>query len=121
MSIAARDLSLLDRVARGGRFLFPDSRSYDLDHRRMISCLSMYHKFYFSGDLSVSSLIPGPLLLARATRFAERQHDYAVAIPQCHTSQFQRCFILFTSQLWNSLPEEVIQIGISKVGLKYIF
>ena len=114
MSAAARDLSLLDRVARGGRFLFPDSRSYDLDHRRMISGLSMYHKFFFSGDLPISSLIPDPLLLARATRFAERQHDYAVAIPHCHTSQFQRCFVPFTSQLWNSLPGEIIQLESQK-------
>ena len=114
MSAAARDLSLLDRVARGGRFLFPDSRSYDLDHRRLISCLSMYHKFFFSGDLPVSSLIPDPLLLARATRFAERQHDYAVAIPHCHTSQFQRCFVPFTSQLWNNLPGEIIQLESQK-------
>ena len=110
MSAAARDLSLLDRVARGGRFLFPNGRSYDLDHRRMISCLSMFHKFYFNGDLPLSSLIPDPLLPPRATRYAERQHDYAVAIPHCHTSQFQRCFVPFTSGLWNGLPEEVLQL-----------
>ena len=31
ISAAALDLSLLDRVACGGRFLFPNSGSYDLD------------------------------------------------------------------------------------------
>ena len=108
ISAAARDLSLLDKVARGGRFLFPNSCSYDLDHRRMISCLSMFHKFYFNRDLPLSSLTSDPLLLPRATRFAAQQHEYAVVIPHCHTSQFQRCFIPSTSMLWNGLPEEVI-------------
>ena len=58
MSAAARDLSLLDRITRGGRFLFPNCGSYDLDHQRIISCLSMFHKFYFNRELPLSSLIP---------------------------------------------------------------
>ena len=38
MSASARDLSLLDRVANGGRFLFfPDSGKYELADRLMIS------------------------------------------------------------------------------------
>ena len=109
MSAAARDLSLLDKVVRGGRFLFPDSKNYDLDHRRMISCLSVFHKLYFNRDLPLSSIIPDPLHLPRTTRFAEHQHEYAVAVPHCRTSQFQRCFIPSTCKLWNSLPDEVMQ------------
>ena len=109
MSASARDLSLLDRVARGGRFLFPDSASYDLAHRRMISCLSLFHKFYFNRELPLSFLIPEPLPLARATRFAERQHQYALCIPHCRTSQFQRTFLPSTVKLWNDLPAEVLQ------------
>ena len=109
MSASARDLSLLDRVARGGRFLFPDSASYDLAHRRIISCLSLFHKFYFNRELPLSFLIPEPLSLARATRFAERQHQYALCIPHCRTSQFQRTFLLCTVKLWNDLPSEVLQ------------
>ena len=110
MSAAARDLSLLDRVVRGGRFLFPNSRSYDLDHRRIISCLSMFHKLYFNRELYLSSLVPEPLLLPRATRFAERQHEYAVEIPHCRTSQFERCFVPWTSKLWNGLAGEVMHV-----------
>ena len=109
MSASARDLSLLDRVARGGRFLFPDGASYDLDHRRMISCLSMFHKYYFNGELPLSSLIPDPLPLVRSTRFAERQHPHALCIPRCRTSQFQRCFLPRTVKQWNDLPAGVMQ------------
>ena len=114
MSAAARDLALLDRVVRGGRFLFPNSGSYDLDHRRMISCLSMFHKLYFSRELSLSTIIPEPLRVPRATRFAEQQHQYAVNVPRCHTSQFQRCFIPHTAKLWNGLPGDVIEAGLQK-------
>ena len=110
MSAAARDLSLLDRVARGGRFLFPNSVSYDLDHRRMVSCLSIFHKLYFNSELSLSSLIPEPLLLPRATRFAEQQHQYAVGVPRCRTNQFQRSFIPNTVGLWNDLPEGILEL-----------
>ena len=114
MSASARDLSLLDRVVRGGRFLFPNSISYDLDHRRMVSCLSLFHKLYFNRDLSHSQLIPDPLYLPRATRFAEQQHQYAVDVPRCRTSQFQRSFIPHTVGLWNSLPEDVVQLELQK-------
>ena len=110
MSAAAKDLSLLYIVVRGGRFLFPNSRNYDLDHRRVISCLSVFHKLYFNRDLPLSSIIPDPLQLPRATRFAEHQHEYAVALPRCRTSQFQRCFIPNTCKLWNHLPDEVMQV-----------
>ncbi|MEO1808644.1 MAG: reverse transcriptase family protein, partial [Bacteroidota bacterium] len=109
ISASARDLSLLDRVARGGRFLFPDGAGYDLDHRRMISCLSMFHKYYFSGELPLSSLIPDPLPLVRSTRFAERQHPHALCIPLCRTSQFKRCFLPRTVKQWNELPAGVMQ------------
>ena len=109
MSAAARDLLLLDKVVRGGRFLFSDSRNYDLDHRRMVSCLSVFHKLYFNWDLPLSSIIPDPLQLPRTTRFAEHQHEYAGAIPRCRTSQFQRSFIPYTCKLWNYLPDEVMQ------------
>ena len=70
--------------------MFPDSGSYDLAHRRMISCLSLFHKFYLNRDLPLSFLIPDDLPLVRATRFAERQHQYALCIPRCRTSQFKR-------------------------------
>ena len=109
MSASARGLSLLDRVARGGRFLFPDNCSYDLAHRRVVSCLSIFHKFYFNRELPLSYLVPESLPLPRATRFAERQHQYSVQIPRCRTSQFQRTFLPKTVQLWNDLPADVFQ------------
>ena len=109
MSASARDLSLLDRVARGGRFLFPNSGSYDLDHRRMISCLSIFHKLYFNRELPLSFLVPEPLSLPRATRFADRQHQYALSNPRCRTSQFLRSFLPSTVKRWNDLPAEVMQ------------
>ena len=108
MSAATRDLQLLDKVARGGRFLFPNCDNYDLDHRRMVSCLSVFHKLYFNNEMHLSSMIPGPFQPTRLTRFTEQQHRYAVMQPRCHTSQFQRCFVPFTSKLWNCLPDEVM-------------
>ena len=106
MSASARDLSLLDRVARGGRFLFPGNAGYNLDHRRAVSCLSLFHKLYFNRELPHSYIIPEPLPLVRATRFADRQHSHALCIPRCRTSQFQRSFLPWTVKQWNELPAD---------------
>ena len=117
-SAAAGDLSLLDKVVHGGIFLFLDFTNYDLDHRRLISCCSMFHKLYFESVLPNSSLVPDPLLPPRATRYAEQQHQYAVTIPRCHTSQFQRCFVPHSSKIWNSLPNDVMVEDPSKFKRK---
>ena len=106
MSASARDLSLLDKVARGGRFLFPGRANYDLDHRRAVSCLSLFHKLYFNRELPHAYMIPESLPLARATRFADRQHPHALCVPRCRTSQFQRSFLPWTVKQWNELPAD---------------
>ena len=68
MSIAARDLSLLDIAAHGGRFLFSISGSYNSHHRQTISCLPILQKLYFNSELSLSSSFPEPLLLPQPTK-----------------------------------------------------
>ena len=74
----------------------------------MISCLSMFHKLYFNRELPLSYLVPEPMPLARATRFADRQHSYALCVPRCRTSQFQRSFLPSAVKQWNELPAEVM-------------
>ena len=96
-------------VAHGGKFLFPDSASYDFTHRHMTLCFSRFHKSYFNRDLPLSFLIPEPLPLPRAMRIAVRRLQYVLCIPLCRTSQFKRTFLSRTVQLWNDLPADVLQ------------
>ena len=59
--------------------------------------------------MSISIVKTSNVPLVRATRFAERQHQYALCIPRCRTSQFKRTFLPSTVQLWNDLPADVLQ------------
>ena len=101
MSATTRDLQLLDKVAHGGRFLYPNCNNYDLIHRRMVSCLPVFHKLYFNNEMRLSSMMHGPFQSTRPTRFTEQHHRYDVMQPHCHISQFQRCFVLYASKIWN--------------------
>ena len=57
-------------------------------------------------------MIPESLPLARATRFADRQHPHALCIPRCRTSQFQRSFLPWTVKQWNELPADKFHVNL---------
>ena len=79
-----------------------------LAHRRTISALSLYYRF-FHGVCSVElkSIISPKALFTRNTRFSSAQHPFAVKSDKNRTSAFANSFIPMTSRDWNSLPATV--------------
>ena len=106
-SAADRSLNLLDKIARSGNFLFPQNGNYDLDHRRNISCLSLFHKFYFNKEIPLSNLVPESYVAARVTRFAEQRHQFSVRELRCNTVQYQNSYLPYTVKMWNNLESNV--------------
>ena len=62
------------------------------DHCHNLSCISVFHKQYFSRDLPLPHSVPEPYVLAQSTRYAEQRHKYSVAEPRCNTAQIKNNF-----------------------------
>ncbi len=81
-----------------------------LSHRRSVSCLSLYYRYY-NGRCSneLSGCIPPPLVLTanRQSRFTDRSHQFAVTVPTCRTSLGKSSFFSRVSATWNALPAHV--------------
>ena len=114
MSASDSNLNVLSKIARSAGFLFPGSGSYDLDHRRNISSLCLFHKIYFSDDHPLHHLIPDPYVPLRQTRFSNQQHQYSVCEVRCNTVQYQRSFFPYSAKLWNGLQPEVVDESMGK-------
>ena len=108
MSATDSNLNVLSKIVRSAGFLFPGNSNYDLDHRRNISSLCLFHKIYFNDDHPLHHLIPDPYVPSRQTRFSNQQHQYSVCEARCNTVQFQRSFFPYSAKLWNGLQPEVV-------------
>ena len=108
MSATDSNLNVLSKIVRSAGFLFPGNSNYDLDHRRNISSLCLFHKIYFNDDHPLHHLIPDPYVPSRQTRFYNQQHQYSVCEARCNTVQFQRSFFPYSAKLWNGLQPEVV-------------
>ena len=108
MSATDSNLNVLSKIVRSAGFLFPGNSNYDLDHRRNISSLCLFHKIYFNDDHPLHHLIPDPYVPSRQTRFSNQHHQYSVCEARCNTVQFQRSFFPYSAKLWNGLQLEVV-------------
>ena len=106
-SAADTHLRLLDRVVRTVFTLSNGQVLCDLDHRRSVAELCVFHKLFFNFDHPVKRLMPGPMLRRRDTRRTLAAHEFAVQPIACRTEQFRRCFFTRVSTLWNSLDGAV--------------
>lgn len=101
-------LNLLDRIQnRIVNMVGPllSSRLEPLAHRRNISSLCLFYK-YFHGHCSdeLSGLVPCVKSFERVTRFSSHTHSFFVELPVCHKSFYSNSFFPRTAALWNSLP-----------------
>ena len=79
-----------------------------LSHRRSISALSLFYRYYhgFCSD-EIKSIIPPKASFARNTRLSKIQHPYALKLDTNSTNAFAFSFIPITSRDWNSHPSAV--------------
>ena len=79
-----------------------------LAHRRNVSALSLYYRYYHSRcSDELKSIIPPKACFARSTRFADSQHSFAFKLEKCRTLSFANTFVPMTSRNWNSLPASI--------------
>ena len=93
------------------------SNIQSLEHRRIVSVLSLFYRYYHGRCASeLKSLIPPNATFARNTRFAHSQHQYAVKISSCRTKRTQSTFFCTACKLWNDLPSSCFpsQYNLSK-------
>ena len=105
-------LTILDAIQRRAIRLIGDPALTDtldsLAHRRSVSALSLFYRYYhgFCSD-EIKSIIPPKASFAWNTRFSKIQHPYALKLGTNRTRAFANSFIPMTSRDWNSLPSTV--------------
>ena len=117
------DLVILDHIQRKAVRLIDDapltSKLASLSHRRAVSSLSLFYRYYHglcSDELA--SITPRPRSFTRCTRGSDYTNPYLVAVPRCRTEQHKNSFFFRTAKLWNSLPTEVFPVCVSLTAFK---
>ena len=105
-------LATLDAIQKRAIKLIGDpalTNSLDsLAHRRTVSALSLYYRYYHGVcSVELKSIIPPNALFTRNTRFSNAQHPFAVKLDKSRTSAFANSFIPMISRDWNSLPATI--------------
>jgi hypothetical protein len=109
-------LFTLDRLQAKALRLVDDpqltSSLHSLHHRRCVSSLSLFYRYYFSHcSLELSSIIPLPKSYSRNTRLCSVGNPYTVSSDRVRTSHHANSFIPRTSTLWNKLPLSVFPLS----------
>ena len=91
-------LASLDTIQKRAIRLIDDSALTDsldsLAHRRDVSALSFYYRYYHgSCSDELKSIIPPKSCFARSTRFADSQHSFAVKLEKCRTTSFANEYV----------------------------
>lgn len=102
------DLSILDRIQRKAIRLVDcpvlSASLQSLAHRRAVSCLSLFYRYYHgrcSAELALA--VPVPRTFSRSTRAASSNNPYSVSVPRCRTEVYKSSFFPRTAVLWNKL------------------
>ena len=85
------------------------TNSHDsLAHRKTISVLCLYYRYYHGVcSVELKSIMPPKALFTRNTRFSISQNPFAFKLDKNRTSAFANSFIPMTSRDWNSHPATV--------------
>ena len=98
-----------------------------LGHRRNVSCIVLFYKYYFGKCSSgLYELIPPLQILTRNTRLSGRIHAFTVATMTHRTTHYsENSFFTRTVRLWNNLPAnifaECFNISMSKTRVNKHF
>lgn len=106
---SACDLSILDRLQNKAIRLINDPNLTDslatLSHRREVSCLSLFYRYYHGRCSSeLAAAVPCHKSFVRSTRAASSSNPFAVSVPRSRTKLYKNSFFPRTSVMWNSLP-----------------
>ena len=107
MSSSDSHVSLLDRSFRNIKFIIPDL-NIDLSHRRKVSIMCILYKIYNNERHPLHYRLPGPIQCVRPTRYNTNLNNKAFHIDRYLTNQFSRSFIPYSTNLWNTLPQDVV-------------
>jgi len=80
-----------------------------LGHRKNISALSLFYRYFVGSDCSqeIKSILPELKTFQRNTRQAALNHPYFISLNTSLTKYFENSFITRTSVIWNMLPSDV--------------
>ena len=101
-------LRLLDRNLWTCKFLIPNL-TISLQHRRFISSLCMLYKIFHNPSHPLHSELPNLFRPRRVMRGSLSINSLSFSPMKFHTSQFSRCFIPATTNLWNELPSMIVE------------
>ena len=89
-------------------FCWVASSITSLGHRRNVSCIVLFYKYYFGKCSSgLSELIPPHQVFGRNTRLSERSHAYIVATMSHITTYRENSLFTLTARLWNDLSANI--------------
>ena len=78
-----------------------------LGHRRNVSSLSLFYRFYFRRPLSeLTQKVLLPYTRRKSTRYSDRLHDFSITTPRFYKDAYANSFFPRTAKLWISLPVE---------------
>ena len=106
-------LDFVDRIQSRALKLIGDDRVVSsitsLGHRRNVSCIVLFYKYYFGKcSAGLSELIPPPQVFTRNTRLSGRSHAFTVAnMSHRRTHYRESSFFIRTARLWNDLPANI--------------
>ena len=124
-------LDFVDRIQSRALKLIGDdmvaSSMTSLGHRRNVSCIVLFYKYYFGKcSAGLSELIPLPQVFGRNTRLSGRSHAFTVATMSHRTTHYRdNSFFTRTARLWNDLPAnifpECFNISVFKTSVSHHF
>ena len=88
------------KIVQSAHFLFLSGGNYDLDHHKYISSLCLFQKCSFNEDQPLYHL--DAYVLSQLSLFSDQQHQYSANDVQCQNTRFQREFIPYTANMWNT-------------------
>jgi hypothetical protein len=111
----ASALAILDRLQSKAIRLIGDpdlsSNLQSLAHRRAVSSLCLFYRYYHGRcSTELTNSVPPPMLFSRSTRLAESSHRFSVKLPTSRTAKHASSFFPRTTKLWNQLPSSVFPL-----------
>ena len=88
-------------------------------HCQYITSLSLFYRYYFGRcSFELTELVPLPYSRWSSTRYANRLHNFFVAISRYYKDVYVSSFISLTTRPWSSLPAEYFPLTYDLNGCK---